>query len=128
VQLSLGVVSQSEQRVSEALANPVAEAHEEARKAPVKHIDETGWVQAAARRSLWTIATITGCDEACAIIADRCAGGSPDCEGECAENKWNIDQAQMDQALVCLRSTASCSEATACAETNDVSTGEIPSG
>jgi transposase len=57
VKLSLGAVSHSERRVSEALASPVAEAHEQAREAPIKHIDETGWVQAAARRSLWTIAT-----------------------------------------------------------------------
>lgn len=57
MKLSLGAVSQSEQRVGDALASPVAEAHEQVREAPVKHLDETGWLQAAARRSLWTIAT-----------------------------------------------------------------------
>jgi len=57
VSMSLGTVSSAERRVSEALETPVAEAHDKAREAPVKHVDETGWVQAAARRSLWTIAT-----------------------------------------------------------------------
>lgn len=57
VSLSLGAVSSAERRVSEALETPVAEAHDKAREAPVKHVDETGWIQAAARRSLWTIAT-----------------------------------------------------------------------
>jgi transposase len=59
VRLSIGTVSQSEHRMSEALAAPVADAHEAIRKEPVKHIDETGWVQSAERRSLWTIATTT---------------------------------------------------------------------
>jgi transposase len=55
--IALGTLSESEERVSDALAVPVEEALEHACKAPVKHVDATGWRQAGQARSLWTIAT-----------------------------------------------------------------------
>jgi transposase len=57
VRIALGTLSESEERVSDALAVPVEEALEHACKAPVKHVDATGWRQAGQARSLWTIAT-----------------------------------------------------------------------
>lgn len=55
--LCLGTVSQAEEKVSEAIAAPVAEAFEHVAAAAVKHTDATGWKQCGAARTLWTIAT-----------------------------------------------------------------------
>lgn len=57
IRIALGTLSESEERVSEALAAPVQEAVEHALRAPVKHVDATGWRQGGKARSLWTIAT-----------------------------------------------------------------------
>jgi transposase len=57
VRIALGTLSESEERVSDALAVPMEEALEHACRAPVKHVDATGWRQAGQARSLWTIAT-----------------------------------------------------------------------
>jgi transposase len=57
VRIALGTLSESEERVSDALAIPVEQALEHACRAPVKHVDATGWRQAGKARSLWTIAT-----------------------------------------------------------------------
>ena len=46
VDISLGSVSACEEKVSEAVAAPVAEAREHVEKAPVAHVDETGYRQA----------------------------------------------------------------------------------
>lgn len=57
IRLSLGTLSECEERVSEAVAPAVAQAHEYALEQPVKHVDATGWRLGTATRSLWTIAT-----------------------------------------------------------------------
>jgi transposase len=57
IRISLGALSESEERVSEAVAPVVAEAREHALEQPVKHVDATGWRQGDTARSLWTIAT-----------------------------------------------------------------------
>lgn len=57
VRIALGTLSESEERVSAALAAPVEQALDHACRAPVKHVDATGWRQAGEGRSLWTIAT-----------------------------------------------------------------------
>ena len=59
VRLSLGAISAIEARVSDALAEPVAEAWEHVKDAPVKHTDGTSWLQAGAMMCLWTVATAT---------------------------------------------------------------------
>ena len=57
VRIALGTLSESEERVSDALAAPVQEALDHALRARVKHVDATGWRQSGKARSLWTIAT-----------------------------------------------------------------------
>jgi len=57
IHLSLGTLSESEQRLSEALAVPVERALEHVCHERVKHVDATGWSQAGQARSLWTIAS-----------------------------------------------------------------------
>jgi len=57
VSIALGTLSESEERVSEAVAAPVAEALEQVNRARVKHVDATGWRQEGEARSLWVIAT-----------------------------------------------------------------------
>lgn len=55
--ISLGTVSNLEQEMSLALAQPHAQAIEAVRQADVKHADETGWKQAGQKRWLWVVAT-----------------------------------------------------------------------
>jgi len=55
--ISLGTVANLEQEMSAAMAPAYAEAQKAVRKAPVKHLDETGWKQAGAKRWLWVAAT-----------------------------------------------------------------------
>jgi transposase len=57
VPLSLGVVSESEERISEAIAPAVEQVLEHASQQPIKHVDATGWRCAGEPRTLWTIAT-----------------------------------------------------------------------
>jgi transposase len=57
IHISLGTLSQSEERLGDALASPAAEALEHVREQAVKHVDATGWRQGSESRSLWTIAT-----------------------------------------------------------------------
>jgi transposase len=57
VRLSLGTVSRVEERVSEVLAAPAQEAHDQVLSARVKHVDATTWRQSGQYRALWTIAT-----------------------------------------------------------------------
>lgn len=59
VQLSLGAISAIEGRVSDALAEPVAEVWEHVEAAAVKHTDGTSWLQAGVAMCLWTVATAT---------------------------------------------------------------------
>jgi transposase len=55
--LSLGTVANLEQEMRAALAPAHAEALAAVRRAPVKHLDETGWKQAGVKRWLWIAAT-----------------------------------------------------------------------
>ena len=55
--MSLGALSEAEQRVSKAVAPAVEQAAEFARVQPVKHVDATSWATAGAYRALWTIST-----------------------------------------------------------------------
>ncbi len=57
VSLSLGAVSESEERISEAVAPAVEQVVEFACQQPVKHVDATSWRLAGTPRTLWTIAT-----------------------------------------------------------------------
>ncbi len=57
IDMSLGAVSAVEARVSEAVKPAVDAAWERVLLAPVKHTDGTGWLEAGAARTLWTIAT-----------------------------------------------------------------------
>jgi transposase len=57
IRIALGTLSESEERLGDALAAPVQEALEHACREPVKHVDATGWREAGKARSLWTIAT-----------------------------------------------------------------------
>jgi transposase len=55
--VSLGTVANLEQEMSAALAPTHQEALDAVQKAPVKHLDETGWKQAGRKRWLWVAAT-----------------------------------------------------------------------
>jgi len=57
VVMSLGAVSRCERAVSQAVAEPVAEAARHVEKQPVAHADETGWWQNNRRAWLWVAAT-----------------------------------------------------------------------
>jgi transposase len=57
IQVSLGALSESEERVSEAVAPAVDEAVDFVRTQAVKHVDATSWSQSGAARTLWTITT-----------------------------------------------------------------------
>ncbi|MEA1970766.1 MAG: IS66 family transposase, partial [Thermodesulfobacteriota bacterium] len=56
-EISLGSVSNTEARVSEALAKPVEEAGKYVREQAVAHMDETGYWMAAMRAWLWVVCT-----------------------------------------------------------------------
>jgi transposase len=55
--ISVGSVQECCERVSAALAEPVAEAERRVRDAPIAHADETGWKWAGKRVWLWVVAT-----------------------------------------------------------------------
>ena len=55
--IALGTVSNLEQEMSAALAEPHAEAQQAVQEAAAKNVDETGWKQAGAQRWLWGAAT-----------------------------------------------------------------------
>ena len=57
VTFGLGMVSKFEQAASTALAEPVKDAHAHAVKAPVAHVDETGWREQRKRAWMWVMAT-----------------------------------------------------------------------
>jgi transposase len=57
IDISLGALSEAEDKVSDALAAPVAEARDHVADQPIKHSDATGWRQGGQARTLWTIAT-----------------------------------------------------------------------
>ena len=57
VSVSLGAISNVEERVSSAIAPAVDEVWDRVVDAEVKHTDGTSWLQAGTAMSLWTIAT-----------------------------------------------------------------------
>ncbi|MBW2732377.1 MAG: IS66 family transposase [Deltaproteobacteria bacterium] len=57
VEMSLGVISSIEKRVSAALKPVYEQAQELADAAAIKHTDGTGWRQAGTALQLWTVAT-----------------------------------------------------------------------
>ena len=57
VKLALGSVSNIESRMSAALEGAHTEALARVRRAQVKHLDATGWLQSNEPRSLWTFAS-----------------------------------------------------------------------
>lgn len=59
VEVSLGTVANTEQRMSDALAEPFAEAADAVRADAVVHADETGWRERLKKAWLWVAATTT---------------------------------------------------------------------
>jgi transposase len=59
VPISLGTIGNLEQEMSAALQPAHAEAQQTVQEAPIKHVDETGWKEAGAKRWLWGAATAT---------------------------------------------------------------------
>jgi transposase len=57
IDISLGALSESEEKLSDALAAPVEEVRDYVAEQPIKHSDATGWRQGGQARTLWTIAT-----------------------------------------------------------------------
>lgn len=57
ITVSLGALSEAEERASNAIAQPTDEAFAYVRDQVVKHLDATTWRMAGALRTLWTIAT-----------------------------------------------------------------------
>jgi transposase len=57
VRVSLGALSEAEERVSAAVAPAFDEVIDFARAQPVKHVDATSWATRGAYRCLWTIST-----------------------------------------------------------------------
>lgn len=57
VRISVGALSESEERVSESVAVPVEQAREHVCEQPIKHVDATSWRQQGQPRTLWTVAT-----------------------------------------------------------------------
>ena len=55
--ISVGSVCKLEQRTSEAISEPVAEAREFVKEQPVVHMDETGWREANKKAWLWVAST-----------------------------------------------------------------------
>jgi transposase len=59
VSVSLGALSEAEQRASEAIAPAVDEARQFVMAQPVRHFDATSWSRQGLSRTLWTITTTT---------------------------------------------------------------------
>jgi transposase len=57
IEISGGALSETEDKVSEALAASVEAVRDHVAEQPIKHSDATGWRQAGQARTLWTIAT-----------------------------------------------------------------------
>jgi transposase len=59
VPISLGTIGNLEREMSDALQAAHTEAQQAVQQAPIKHVDETGWKEAGAKRWLWGAATAT---------------------------------------------------------------------
>lgn len=57
IEVSLGALSEAEERISGAIAEPVEDAVAHVRAQPVKHIDGSTWRLEGAHAAVWTIAT-----------------------------------------------------------------------
>ena len=57
IEISLGALSEAEEKVSDAVAGPVQDARDHVAAQPIKHSDATGWRQGGQTRTLWTVAT-----------------------------------------------------------------------
>jgi transposase len=57
LEISLGSVSNCERAVSEALAEPVEEAHAYAQQQSAANVDETGWIEGKVKAYLWSMVT-----------------------------------------------------------------------
>ncbi len=57
IPVSLGALSEAEERISNAIATPVDEAAAHVRGQPIKHVDASTWRIEGAYAALWTIAT-----------------------------------------------------------------------
>ena len=82
--IALGTVANLEQEMSAALQPAHAEAQRAVQQATAKHVDETGWKEAGAKRWLWAAATATvvcfvihtkrGISGLLALLADQLKG------------------------------------------------------
>jgi transposase len=93
VPISLGTISNLEQEMSSALAEPHAEAQKAVQEADAKNVDETGWKQAGQKRWLWGAATAL---VACFVIAPtRGAAGlttllGKKIKGIISSDRWSV--------------------------------------
>ena len=71
IELSLGSVSNTEARVSDALAEPVEEAKEHVKDQKVANLDESGWREKKKRAWLWVAVTT-----AVTVFIIRCSRGA----------------------------------------------------
>jgi transposase len=103
VPLSLGTINRLERQTSAALAPAHAEALDAVRRAPVKHVDETGWKRAGGW--LWLAATATVA--AFVIHARRSAAGLAALLGEAiggilCTDRWAVyDRLPPERRQVC---------------------------
>jgi transposase len=103
VPLSLGTINRLEQQTSAALADAHAEALDAVRRAPVKHVDETGWKRAGGW--LWLAASATVA--VFLIHARRSAAGLTALLGETiggilCTDRWRVyDRLPVERRQVC---------------------------
>lgn len=103
VELALGTVSACEQAVSEAVAEPVAEAHRYVQQQEVVHVDETGWREGCHRAWLWVM--VSALVTVFLVHARRSTVAARGLIGECqailvsdrwsAYKHWPIEQRQL---------------------------------
>jgi transposase len=103
VELALGTVSACEQVVSEAVAAPVAAAHQYVQQQEVVHVDETGWRQGRHRAWLWVM--VSALVTVFLVHARRSTVAARNLIGECeailvsdrwsAYKHWPIEQRQL---------------------------------
>ena len=103
VELALGTVSACEQAVSEAVAEPVAEAHRYVQQQDVVHVDETGWREGRQRAWLWVM--VSALVTVFLVHARRSTAAARVLIGECsailvsdrwsAYKHWPIEQRQL---------------------------------
>src|SRR5262249_35817190 len=103
--IALGTIANLEQEMSAALASAHQAAIEAVRRAPVKHVDETGWKQAGRKRWLWVAATGT----VAAFVIDVFRNATalrkllgPTLSGILCSDRWSAyDHGELLQRQVC---------------------------